>query len=51
MSVSKEDILNALKEKGIHSLEDLTNAAVEAKTNPGTLNLATFVSKHYVVTG
>lgn len=51
MSVSKDDILKALKEQGIHNLEDLTNAAVDAKTNPKTLNLATFISHHYVVTG
>lgn len=51
MSVSKEDILKALQENGINSLEDLANAAAEAKTNPKTMDLHTIVGKHYVVTG
>lgn len=50
MSLSKEDVLAALKKEGITNLEELTNAAVDAKGGAKGLDLAVFIHSSYVVT-
>lgn len=50
MSISKEDVLKTLKKEGINNLEELTNAAVEAKLNAKTTAFSVFVHHSYVYT-
>ncbi len=50
MSLSKEDVLDALKKQGINNLEDLTKVAADAKGEAKGLELAVFIHNSYVVT-
>lgn len=50
MSLSKEDVLAALKKEGINNLEDLAKAASDAKAGANGLELSVFVHHSYVFT-